>query len=152
VPRCHLLLGATGFVLAVAGTAARPADPAQDRPAQRSQAPAGEGVFCSMAILNTMTEVGKRCLPGEDAAFQTELARAVAQIDAYVLRNSALGADGIVRFKREQSYLGAPEASLCEGELPAVYRRFAESGAERLRAETRQLLARNGAPTWGDCF
>ena len=115
----------------------------------------GQGVICSMAILNAMAEVGRRCFPGQNPEFQAELARATALIDDYVLRNSDWTPADLERFKREQAHVGDTEAfpSLChDRDVVGMYRQMAASDLAQTRADTDRMLARPGRPTWGDCL
>jgi hypothetical protein len=139
-------------ILALALGGAAPADDLRSPEMPTRVRPPGEGVICAMGLYNIIAEVGRRCMPGQDPAFQAELNRAITQIDDYVLRNSTLTPADLNRFKREQALLGAPEARLCRNDLIAQYRHAASMGGDRLREETRLLLARPGPPTWGDCL
>lgn len=87
-----------------------------------------------------------------DQAFQTELERSVARLDAYFLQNSRASADDLARFKTNHALDARLEASLCISEDAMHLRRaLAGQGAEVMRASVDQLVARPGTPAWGDC-
>lgn len=112
----------------------------------------GEGVICALAIFSAMSEVGSRRFPGEDAEFQSELARSVTRLDEYVLRNSERTIEDLSAFKKEQAHIGAPQAAVCHEEAIDMYRHMASRGPERLKSGTDELVARPGEPKWGDCL
>jgi hypothetical protein len=152
-PARRLAIPFAGSVLlgaAACGTAGRPEAVPEAGPAR--EAPPGEGVICSLGIYNAIAEVGRRCFAGRDPEFQAELGRAVARIDEYVLANSEWTADDLARFKRDQSRVGEPEATVCTDEMKGYYSYSASRGAEEIRTATDRLLERPGPPTWGDCL
>jgi hypothetical protein len=99
-----------------------------------------------------MAEVGKRCFPGQDPAFQSDLARSVERLEEYVLRNSERTAEDLAAFKKEQAHVGAPEAAVCHEEAMDMYRHLAARGPEPVKSMTDELVVRPGTPKWGDCL
>jgi len=116
------------------------------------QAPAGEGVICTLGIFSAMKEVGNRCFPGQDADFQSELGRAVERLDEYVLTNSEWTASDLETFKKDQSLVDAPQPKVCREELIGMYKQMAADGPSPVKSGTDELVARPGMPTWGDCL
>ena len=139
---------AAGMVL-LAGDAARVA--AAPHHAEYKPAP-GEGVICSLATYALVEEVGARCMAGQDPELQSEIHRAVARLDAYVLHNSKWTPLDLVRFKIEQAHVGGDEAFLCHGDPLRMYQAFRAADPARIRAEMDRLLSRPGEPSWGVCY
>jgi hypothetical protein len=119
-----------------------PADGQEQRPAA--------GVLCVWAIVSVAAEVGRRCRPGGDPAFQAELERAVSRFDDYVLRNSDATPEGVARFKMEQG--GADDPELCRSDGVGFYDHLASVGRQELREQIEVLLSRPGRPEWGACL
>jgi hypothetical protein len=147
-PKC-LTLAAALALLAASAQAGPASETALSRPAVREPA---MGTICAVALYTVVQEVGKRCFPGEDSEFQTQVARSVARLDAFVLANSDIGQAGLEQLKREQSLVGAPRAEVCSETPVGIYRAFAREGSESLRAETEMLTARPRPAVWGDCL
>lgn len=120
--------------------------------AEAEERPAGEGVLCAAALYSVADEVGRRCFPGKDAAFQAELARSLAATDDYILRDPAWTKDGLDRFRNEQGGAGASNESLCRGDTVMIYKALAAAGPNALRSSTNKLISRPGKPAWGDCL
>jgi hypothetical protein len=137
------------FVLALTAACA-PARASDPRP--QPQSPAGEGVICAWTIYTAVSEVGRQCFPGDDVDFQAAMRDSVARIDAYVLKNSKITPSDMAKFKREQGQVGAPRASLCQGDAVALYQAFKRGGSMSVHQSTDKLLARAGEPSWGACL
>ena len=105
-----------------------------------------------MALVNGAAEVGRRCFAGQDGTLQVALADGATQIDEFVLRNSEWTPAELERFKQEEALGDWPEEELCRGDPLTLYEYFRATGAEPLRAQIAQVLARPGPPTWGDCL
>lgn len=122
--------------------------------AQPRQTPPGEGVVCMWAITTALSEVGRRCYPGQYVEAQRALTDAVARIDAYVLQNAdpTPTQDQIDGFKRQQGSMDSTDAELCSGEANRFYVSFVEQGADAITQSVDGLLARPGPPTWGSCL
>jgi hypothetical protein len=125
---------------------------ARENPVQRTEP--GEGVVCAWAIYTTALEVGTRCYPGEHVDVQTELRRAVSQIDAYVIANSKPPPTQkqFDTFKREQGNVGASREFLCRGDPDQIYKGFVGWGAPAISKAVNELVSRPGQPTWGTCL
>ena len=126
--------------------------PALAQASKAPDAPPGQGVICAWATVGMVAEVGERCFPGEDPDFQREARAAVGRFDAYVLNNSKMTPADVAAFKRQQGVSGAPLERLCKGDAVQIYRAFHAKGAPALRSVTASATARDGEPTWGDCF
>lgn len=111
-------------------------------------------MICAWAIYTVMNEVGPRCHPGEDAAIQAEVARAVEKIDAYVLANltPTPTREDLDAFKRKQGHVGAPAEQLCTGSAEEMYEALVAQGPAPIRQSVDELLERPGEPTWGTCL
>ena len=142
-----------GIVVTAAFAATFFSDPRAEAQGVRTPRP-GEGVFCAWAIYTVVTEVGRRCHPGENAEVQAELERSVSRIDAYVVANTnpPVTPQQIEEFKRQQGHLGEPQESLCRGDPDQLYRSITEQGASAIRESVDGLVSQPGEPTWGTCF
>jgi hypothetical protein len=80
-----------------------------------------------------------------------ELHRDVAEMDAFILANSTITPEQLVKLKAKQAHVGAPKEQLCRGDLSQIYRSFERSGVEKLRANADKMVSRPGPPTLGDC-
>ena len=118
---------------------------------QTREAPPGEGVMCALAIYGVADQVGRRCFPGQDAAMQAEIGRAVTKLGGYVLANGWT-ADDLARFKREQTWVDEPKEKLCKGDPLGLYRSIAGADPATVHAGVDQLISRPGKPAWGDCL
>ena len=109
-------------------------------------------MFCGLAILTVVTEVGRRCFPGQDAAIQAEISLGLAKVERFVLTNGQLAAKELDAFKRDQGQVGAPKASLCRGGGVELYESMKSATPEELRAGIDKSVSRPGKPTWGSCL
>lgn len=114
-----------------------------------SQAPAGEGVLCTMAFVAGSAEAGRRCHAGEQPAAQAMLDRAERKLDAYVVKNGPTTRQQLARLKRQMANVGAPVFNCAEAE--PIYRALVKSGAAFLVQEIDEMLLRPGKPTLGEC-
>lgn len=144
----HAAVFAFAAASAAAGGAVLQQDPA---PISPRESPPGEGVLCLWVYTGAAAEVGRRCRTGQNPELQAELDSSVERFEAYVLSNSNATPEQVAEFKREQGMVGAPEATVCSGDAIALYNLVAARGADRLRSQVDALLARPGAPSWGDC-
>jgi hypothetical protein len=150
-----MIVGFRAMAAALAALGAGAPAGAPDVPPQAAagrESPPGEGVICAAGLYAAAAEVGRRCLAAADPAIQAELDAAVARFDAYLLADPEWDRAALDRFKREQALVGAPTAELCASDAVMIYRGLAEAGADNLSLSSRQLVARRGRPTWGDCL
>ena len=119
--------------------------------AEEGEPPPGEGVICALGIYSAVAEVGKQCFPSQDLEFQEGVNRAVAKLDAYVLKNSETTKDDLARLKYEQSRVGKPKDIVCSSDMLKLYQGMARNGAG-VEAAVDKLVSRPGKPTWGSCL
>jgi hypothetical protein len=115
-----------------------------------SDAP-GEGVLCYWAIAAAAQQVGSRCPGQAELPLQSALDESVAALEAYVAANGMSPAE-IVAFKHGQGMDGRLNAELCSGDTLQLYSEMSKGGPEAVRKATRDLTARPGKPSWGDCL
>jgi hypothetical protein len=115
--------------------------------------PAGEGVVCAWGVYTLAATVGEKCFPGQNPALQADLKAAVSALDAYVARNDPkMTPAAVAQFKREQAHVDAPPDLLCRGDALQMYRAVEKVDRAKWKGDLDRLLARDGKPTWGDCF
>ncbi len=114
--------------------------------------PPGEGVLCAAAIFGLMAEVGRRCFPDKDRAFQTELARSVEKLDEFMLRDPDWTAAKLATFKASPTRPSVDTTRLCQGDAIQMFDAIAAQGASALRVSIDKSVSRPGKPSWGDCL
>lgn len=114
----------------------------------------GRGVLCSAAIFGHLLRAGEVCLPGERPDVQAELARAVTQLDGYILQQPGWDKARLLEFKKKQTGLGQPlDAARCEDDdMLEVYRNLDETKLEAIKVSIAEGIERPGSPTFGDCL
>lgn len=147
-----ILMASLAYGSAVGGdVAARNSTPVV-KEAVAEEPPAGEGIYCAWALYGFASEVGSRCFPGQDQDFQANLRQSVARLETFVRQNSRVTEEEIATFRKDQARVGGPEALLCHGDGPAMYKGLLEQGGARISASVDKLVSRPGKPTWGDCL
>ena len=134
----------TALIALIVGLVARQAEP--------QASPPGEGIGCALAVFSAVAEVGSRCFNGQDQEVQIALQYSVSRLERFIVQNSNTTTEEIEKFKQEQGRVGAPEALLCHGDGPSLYKHFRTLGAARIRAEIDEMVARPGTPTFGSCL
>jgi hypothetical protein len=147
--RIGTIIGLTAAVslTASAGTANR----LQHAQSELPRAPP-TGVLCAWALTSIAHEVGRRCRPGQDPAFQAELDRTIQRFEDYALRNSDATPAQVAEFRRGQGMAEAPNGELCVGDPLMLYNHMAAAGVDSLRSAADELVARDAPPQWGDCL
>jgi hypothetical protein len=111
----------------------------------------GAGLLCAWAMLSVVSEVGDQCFAGQDRDFQSQVRIMVAQMDAYVAANQPATPEMIASFHKDQGLRGAPASTLCQGDLPELYKHVRDQGVGKLHAVFDEMISRPGKPTWDTC-
>ncbi len=111
------------------------------------------GVLCWAAILESISDTGKRCIAKEDPQFRSALDQSIAQLDAHLTTTGGWNATQLNRFKAQMGGRSAPEAEVCgNAEALEMYQGLQKSGVASLERQTNAVLANPGPPKWGDCL
>ena len=118
--------------------------------ASPQQPPPGEGVLCTMALVEVSAEAGRRCHAGQHPEFQAMLERSEVKLDAYFTRNGPATPQQLAHFKRQQAGIGEPDFKC----LPAdeIYLVMLKNAPGSFERDIDELLSRPGKPTFGDCL
>jgi hypothetical protein len=110
------------------------------------------GPVCWAAILESISEIGKRCIQEESPAFRAALDEDIARLDAKFLANGWTP-DGLERFKVQMGERDRPVGELCSNkDALAFYQGLTKSLPAAIHETTNEMLARPGRPEWGACL
>lgn len=115
----------------------------------------GKGaVMCLWGVLEAARVAGDACAGNEDAAFRTDLARAIAQVDAFILKNSSVPVTPAQLEARRAAGAAQVRRSgpVCTGGAHAFYESLKTRGAPALRASTQDALSVPREPVMNPCF
>ena len=122
-------------------------------PPQADAGPPGRGVLCLGTILYWAKEIGERCYPGDDPAYQARLQTYAERFDSYIVRNVDGGAEALAQFKASQGLGQGTEKQVCEAaEDYDFYSHMRHVNDDEMKAGIDALLARDGPPSFGDCL
>lgn len=110
------------------------------------------GPVCWAAILESISEIGKRCIQEESPAFRVAIDEDIARLDAKFLANGWTP-DGLERFKVQMGERDRSVAELCGNKSAmAFYQGLAKALPADIHKTTDDMLARPGRPEWGTCL
>ncbi len=108
------------------------------------------GSGCFYDIVLAADQTGRICHTSEDAEFRAAVADSLARLDQAFVAKGIPAAD-LARIKAQGTSMAAAAPS-CNGDADKLYQMMRTAGAAKLRADTDQIIARPGKPTYGDCF
>lgn len=109
------------------------------------------GLICLAAIHHAMAEVGKRCLPGKNPAFQANLEAMIPRIDRRILQDPRFTPDILDRLMRQQNGSELTDAQFCGSDALELYTQMMARSGE-MHNEIEWTLARPGPAEWGACL
>ncbi|MCR5876255.1 hypothetical protein LRS10_20155 [Phenylobacterium sp. J426] len=111
-------------------------------------------VLCAWRLYVTVQEVGARCFPGQDAAFQRELATSIGRIEGFIRKNQ-WGRPAAQELLSQKTYgvadierMGRDE--LCRSDAVELYRDMKGSPGD-LRRATQDMLSTPRKPVTNPC-
>lgn len=112
----------------------------------------GAGVLCFGTIIYFIEKVGSHCRAGQDPEFQGRIANYARKFDSYIVRNSGGDPTVLEKFKESQGLSSGDQAFFCDRDMAEIYDNMRAAEVEVLDYVVGELLARDGQPTFGDCF
>jgi hypothetical protein len=111
------------------------------------------GLICVAAILEAMSEMGRRCVAGEDSRFRSELEETTARIDDHLRQRGGWTDAQLAAFKAQMGEHDASTEEWCGNEdARRMYDGFASLEPGELRRGADVALARPDPPEWGSCL
>ncbi len=111
------------------------------------------GVLCWAAILESISDTGKRCVGKEDLQFRSALDQSIARLDAHLTTTGGWSPAQLSRFKAQMGSRSAPNAEVCgNADALEMYQGLQKAGVAPLERQTGAVLAKPGPPKWGDCL
>jgi hypothetical protein len=111
------------------------------------------GVLCWAAILELISDTGKRCISKEDPQFRNALDQSIARLDAHLTTAGGWNTTQLSRFKAQMGGRDAPEAEVCgNDDALQMYHGMHKAGVAPLEQQTSAVIANPGPPKWGDCL
>ncbi|HPA40215.1 MAG TPA: hypothetical protein PLV04_15825 [Phenylobacterium sp.] len=125
-------------------------------PQAMKQGVAGNGLYCLLAILEVVDEVGRRCSKEGDPEFVADVRSGISRLEAYARANGAATDSDLQRFRYDQAFGSAPDEAVCRNaDAVALHDSFQASHQSRPQSLTNaidQMTAAPGKPTWGTCL
>ena len=110
------------------------------------------GQICWAAIIEAVSEIGKRCMEEEGPDIRTELDRSNAAMGKMML-DAGWSESDLAGFRKQMGNHDAPTDALCGNDDGLeFYLAVARSGAEEIAKTTDTMLERSGPPEWGTCL
>ena len=118
-----------------------------------SLAPSSMGAICWAAILESISEVGRRCIIKEDPAIREALNESIASLDANFKAGGGWSEERLQAFKWQMSERNKSTEEIC-GSKDAIrmYRDIEKHGARELEQVTAAAISMPGPPIWGTCL
>lgn len=111
------------------------------------------GVLCWAAILEAISDTGKRCIAKEDPQFSTTLDRSIARLDAHLTTAGGWTVAQLSGFKAQMGGRDTATADVCgNADALQMYHDLQKAGTASLIQQTSAVLANPGPPKWGDCL
>lgn len=111
------------------------------------------GLICWAAILEAMSDIGKRCEAKEDAGFRAAVDRSLLQLEQHLRERGGWSEEQLSRFKRQMSESDRPADLVCGNEdARLMYRGMSEAGADEINRATDEIISRPGPAEWGTCL
>lgn len=155
------LPGSLGLLAVLsAGTAG--SEPNAAAPAPSTPQPASErfdyangpmGMVCWTAILEAMSDIGRRCEAEENAAFRSALDQSLARLEQHLRERGGWSETQLDHFRVQMSESDQLAGQVCaNGDARRMYGSMSEAGAAEIVRATDELISRPGLPEWGDCL
>lgn len=109
------------------------------------------GSICWAAILESISQVSKRCIDREDVGFREELDKSIARLDERFLA-TGWNAERLRAFKIQMGQTQDSIAALCSGNGLQIYQTLKRSGSDALKKATDEVLSQPGPPRWRTCL
>jgi hypothetical protein len=108
-------------------------------------------VLCVWELYLATKIVAEACHAGEDPALQSELGRSIERVDAFIIKNAPATQAQVDSFK-QQFHDQSVGQDLCKNPgAQAMYADAKRAGAERIRADTDDLILMPRTPTKNGC-
>jgi hypothetical protein len=109
-------------------------------------------VLCVWKILIATQVAAEKCDGGEDAALQAELASSIKRVDAFIVANDPTATlDKLAAYKQRFRDQAASQDVCSDPDAKAAYADAKRAGADRIRADTDDLISTPRAPTGDGC-
>ncbi len=110
------------------------------------------GPICWAAIVEAVSQVGKRCFDGEHPEVIAELDRSRALLGER-FKESGWSQEYLDGFRQQMGETEKSTEALCSNaDATQFYLAFANSGPAHISLQTEEMLGRNGLPEWGACL
>jgi hypothetical protein len=111
------------------------------------------GFVCWAAILESISEVGRRCVADEKPAFRAAINKSISEIDSHLRQAGRWSDEQLVSFKSQMGEHTASTEKLCgNNDALQMYRALESAGTAELEKTNASMLAKPGKPEWGACL
>ena len=146
----HAIKAAVAAAKEAARTATRPDDAV---PYERAVQGIPMGSVCWAAILEAVSQFGRRCVADENPDFRAALNESIARLDAHFRASGGWSDERLRAFKTQMGETNMSIESLCgNADAVGVYRQTERPGPQWLENMTEKVLLRAGPPSWGTCL
>lgn len=110
------------------------------------------GVICWAAILEAISEVGKRCLSSEDPEIRGSIDSAISRMDAHLKGVGGWNDQQLDSFKRQMGERDKQTEEICANGDALDFYRAATASTRDIEQTTSAMLTLPGKPEWGTCL